>query len=145
MKRGYLKLNKKIVTKEELKNSQLMTIPDINYLYCDYCGSYNRAIKDLICDLRTGDSVYVTSIDDLGNNIKNIFAILMAFKYANIKFFINNKEFSLSKISKVIEDEKLIDGDGAIKSDEHAFKILNPILATLRHVDVSRNKEIYEI
>lgn len=72
MKRGYLKLNKKIVTKEELKNSQLMTIPDINYLYCDYCGSYNRAIK----------------------------------------------------------------------SDEHAFKILNPILDTLRHVDVSRNKEI---
>lgn len=141
MKRGYLKLNKKIVTKDELKNSQLMTIPDINYLYCDYCGSYNRAIKGLICDLRTGDSVYVTSIDDLGN-IKNIFAILMAFKYGDIKFFINNKEFSLSEISKVIEDEKLIDGDGTIKSDEHALKILNPILDTLRHVDVSRNKEV---
>jgi len=142
MKRGYLKLNKKIVTKEELKNSQLRTIPDINYLYCDYCGSHNRAIIDLICDLRIGDSVYVTSIDDLGNNIKNIFAILMAFQYADIKFFINNKEFNLSKISKVIEDEKLMDSDGAIKSDKHALKILNPILDTLRHIDSSRNKEV---
>lgn len=140
MKRGYLNLNNKIVTNKESKNSYKLTISDIDYLYCDYCGSYNNAIAELIWDLRSGDSVYITDINDLGN-INNIFATLMAFTYAGTKLFINNKEFSLSNISKVIEDEKLINSDGSIKSDEHALKILNPILGTLRHANSNRNKE----
>ena len=128
MAKGYFKINKEYFTEDELhkKYAEFDSIPDIK-IYYDCFGTEERSMANLICSLRENESIYITTLEDLGLRAKSKCEILYAFSVCNCRFFINKKEFDLSDIAQIIENG-LKDSDGNIKTDSTSLEKLNNIL-----------------
>lgn len=108
MKYGYFKKQNCGFTLEgalEYPYRLLNKTPNIK-IYYDRCGKGRPFQYKLLKQLKSGDSLYVLNIHDVGNKIYDIFPILETFKSNNIKLFIKDTEIDLIKVFDKIEEMK---------------------------------------
>ena len=108
MKYGYFKSRKSIDMHKghlEFYYSNLMSISNIK-VYYDHYGDGNPFFYKMLQRLEENDSLYITSLLDLGDSSNKIMTNLEALNDLYVHLFINSQEVNLEKFFKLLDERR---------------------------------------